>query len=145
MNPWLVESIQAFSFLNCPECDFRSKEENLFAYHAAKHHPLSTAFYEKQIELEQSTIALKTVELLEESCESFDNEYENTISQTQGNLLRGVVNWSGCCSTCDARTKRVPLTTVSVTFFHYFNLKQNTVIKTIVTIYGFQSEKKILD
>ena len=61
-NPWQVDSIKAFSFLNCPECAFRTKEENLFAYHAAKNHPLSTAFFDKQIELEQSTIGLKIVE-----------------------------------------------------------------------------------
>ena len=61
-NPWLVESIQDFSFLNCPECPFRSKEENLFSYHAAKNHPLSTAFFDEQTELEQSRIGLKTVE-----------------------------------------------------------------------------------
>ena len=98
-NPWLVESIQTFSFLNCPECAFRSKEENLFAYHAAKNHPLSAALFDKQIELEQSTIGLKTVEnspdSLEESRESFENEYENINSQTQGNLLKDIVNWSG--------------------------------------------------
>jgi hypothetical protein len=61
-NPWLVDSIKAFSFFNCPECTFRSKEENLFAYHAAKNHPLSNAFFDEQTELEQSTIGLKTVE-----------------------------------------------------------------------------------
>ena len=61
-NPWLVDTIKAFSFLNCPECAFRTKEENLFAYHAARNHPLSTAFFDKQIELEQSTIGLKPVE-----------------------------------------------------------------------------------
>ena len=62
INPWLVDSIKAFLFFNCPECTFRTKEENLFAYHAAKNHALSTAFFDKQIELEQSTIGLKTVE-----------------------------------------------------------------------------------
>ena len=24
-NPWEVETLQAFSFLNCPECSFKSK------------------------------------------------------------------------------------------------------------------------
>ena len=61
-NPWQVDSIKAFSFLNCPECTFRTKEENLFAYHAAKNHPLSSAFYDKQIEREKSSIGLETVE-----------------------------------------------------------------------------------
>ena len=79
-NPWLVDSIKAFSFLNCPECDFRSQEENLFSYHAAKNHPLSSAFYDKKIELEKSSIALKTVERSpadsEKICENFDNDSE---------------------------------------------------------------------
>ena len=61
-NPWRVDSIKAFSFLNCPECVFRTKEENLFAYHAAKNHPLSSAFYDKQIEQEKSSIGWETVE-----------------------------------------------------------------------------------
>ena len=62
INPWLVDSIKAFSFLNCPECTFRTKEENLFGYHAAKNHPLSTTFFDEKTELEQSTIGLKTGE-----------------------------------------------------------------------------------
>ena len=61
-NPWQVDSIKAFSFLNCPECVFRTKEEGIFAYHAAKNHPLSSAFYDKQIEREKSSIDLETVE-----------------------------------------------------------------------------------
>ena len=79
-NPWLVDSISAFSFLNCPECPFRSKEENLFSYHAAKNHPLSSAFYDKKIELEKSTIGMKIVESSPDSekiCESFENDSEN--------------------------------------------------------------------
>ena len=61
-NPWQVDSIKAFSFLNCPECVFRTKEEGIFAYHAAKNHPLSSAFYDKQIEREKSSIDLETVQ-----------------------------------------------------------------------------------
>ena len=26
-NPWQVESILAFTYLNCPECTFKSKDE----------------------------------------------------------------------------------------------------------------------
>ena len=94
-NPWLVDSIRAFSFLNCPECAFRSKEENLFAYHAAKNHPLSTAFFDKQIELEQSTIGLKTVACSpdsEEICESFDNDNEIQDETRQLETNPGPIN-----------------------------------------------------
>ena len=36
-NPWAVQSIQDFYFLKCPECDFDTKEENLFENHAKDH------------------------------------------------------------------------------------------------------------
>ena len=29
-NPWQVESIKAFYYLKCPECQYHTKEENLF-------------------------------------------------------------------------------------------------------------------
>ena len=52
----------------------------------------------------------------------------------RGNLLRGIVNWSGT-------GRSVSLTAVSVTIFHYLNLKQkNIFFKTMLAIYGFHSE-----
>ena len=44
-NPWLVENLQTFSFLNCPECNFKSKENIPFKSHAVKNHPLSSVFF----------------------------------------------------------------------------------------------------
>ena len=58
-NPWKVDSIEAFSFLNCPECMFRTKEENFFGFHAARNHPLSIAFFGKQMEQEQLKIGVQ--------------------------------------------------------------------------------------
>ena len=52
-NPWEVDSIQAFYFLNCPECIFSTKDEYCFQEHALQTHPLSfTLFgkYEKDFE-----------------------------------------------------------------------------------------------
>ena len=46
-NPWLVESIQDFYFLKCPECDYDTKEEYSFQDHAVENHPLSFAFFMK--------------------------------------------------------------------------------------------------
>ena len=46
-NPWLVESIEAFSFLKCPECKFDTKKENFFQVHATENHPLSFVFFGK--------------------------------------------------------------------------------------------------
>ena len=46
-NPWQVESIQAFSCLKCPECDFDTKGENLFENHAKENHPLSLVLFDR--------------------------------------------------------------------------------------------------
>ena len=45
-NPWLVDSAQAFLFLNCPECIFKTKEEKTFECHAVKNHPLSCVLFD---------------------------------------------------------------------------------------------------
>ena len=46
-NPWEAESLQDFSFLNCPECAYKSKEETLFVSHAIDNHPKSIEFINK--------------------------------------------------------------------------------------------------
>ena len=48
-NPWLVNSIEDFYILKCPECEFNIeiKEENSFQYHAVENHPMSFAFFGK--------------------------------------------------------------------------------------------------
>ena len=47
INPWQVDSIQAFYFLKCPECNFTNREESDFQNHAVENHPLSIPFFEK--------------------------------------------------------------------------------------------------
>jgi hypothetical protein len=44
-NPWQVDSIQEFAFLNCPECTFKSKHEDFFQEHATKSHPSSSVLF----------------------------------------------------------------------------------------------------
>ena len=39
-NPWNVSSVQDFTFLNCPECNFKTKEDDLFQCHAVSLHPM---------------------------------------------------------------------------------------------------------
>ena len=74
-NPWAVESLQSFYFLKCPECDFDTKEENLFENHATENHPLSLVLFDqKSVKKDFDTIDIK-----EEPSD-------------QGNLLRGIVN-----------------------------------------------------
>ena len=47
INPWLVESVQVFSRLKCPECVFISKKENIFRDHALVKHPMSFVLFGK--------------------------------------------------------------------------------------------------
>ena len=46
-NPWKVKSIEAFVCLKCPECEFNSKEENVFQDHAVLNHPMSAVLFGK--------------------------------------------------------------------------------------------------
>ena len=45
VNPWVVDSIQAFTFLKCPECIFDTQGMDVFQTHAVENHPLSIAFF----------------------------------------------------------------------------------------------------
>ena len=38
MNPWMVESLEAFQFYNCPECNHCEKQPEDFIQHARLHH-----------------------------------------------------------------------------------------------------------
>ena len=66
-NPWLVENIQAFSFLNCPECAFKVKEVGIFQDHAVRNHPQSSVLFGPNVKSE--FIAVKTEQNSEISVE----------------------------------------------------------------------------
>ena len=44
-NPWLVDSLDAFSYWCCPECVYRSKDTSSFQAHALQNHPQSLALF----------------------------------------------------------------------------------------------------
>ena len=69
-NPWAVESIQAFYFLKCPECDFNTKKENLFENHATEDHPLSFVLFDKK----SAKIDFDTIDIKEEPFSHFDTQ-----------------------------------------------------------------------
>ena len=52
-NPWLVESIEAFYCIKCPECLFDTKEEYEFQDHAIGNHPLSFILFGEQQSFEK--------------------------------------------------------------------------------------------
>ena len=80
LNPWSVDNIEVFSFYCCPECIFRSKEQNFFEAHALQNHDQSIDFFlednyeteEDHIEMdpEISKLKLETKDDLKQSSES---------------------------------------------------------------------------
>ena len=63
-NPWKVDSIQAFSYLKCPECVFNTKKEDIFEDHAIENHPLSLVLFSKtvkeEVEIEDNFASTET-------------------------------------------------------------------------------------
>ena len=63
-NPWLVENIDEFNFLCCPECAYKSKDEVLFETHAIENHPKSSVLFEKAESSEKTAIVKKKPTIL---------------------------------------------------------------------------------
>ena len=56
-NPWQVNSIQAFVYINCPECSFKTKEEGFFQDHAVASHPMCFPLFGRtDIVIEEVTV-----------------------------------------------------------------------------------------
>ena len=70
VNPWKVETVQAFYFLNCPECAFKTKTEDMFKMHAFSNHPLSCILFEKSIKTKVTKEAISDSELEQVAKES---------------------------------------------------------------------------
>ena len=66
INPWLVDSVQVFSCLKCPECVFFSTEDKIFQDHAIKNHSLSFALFGKPTN-EATVFSTKTEIFLEDA------------------------------------------------------------------------------
>ena len=86
-NPWLVDSIQAFSFLNCPECSFKAKDKNFFQGHALQNHPLSFEFFctssKKPTEIDTE---IKKIESKTKDDKTLEQLFENNSKTTNYNV-----------------------------------------------------------
>ena len=58
LNPWLVDTIEAFSFYCCPECTFKSNKPDFFQNHALKNHALSKSLFDNT-NLEEIKVKVK--------------------------------------------------------------------------------------
>merc|ERR1712051_182234 len=77
-NPWQVHSIQAFSYLKCPECTFDTKKEDTFQNHATQNHPLSYVLFTKTIKKEDFedplTLEITSDDMMPDLIENFKSD-----------------------------------------------------------------------
>ena len=75
-NPWAVESIMAFNFFLCPECDFQAKTPPNFENHALENHPRSKKLFDSneipKIKSEHDVIMEKILNEVKEEPYLFD-------------------------------------------------------------------------
>ena len=82
-NPWFVDNVKKFLFLNCPECEFKTKKKNRFHDHAVEIHPSSVLLFNKinendPLELESGA---KYKKLDTENLELEDLQNEETLEE----------------------------------------------------------------
>ena len=78
-NPWSVNNIQEFWFLTCPQCSFKTKEENKFQNHAVENHPQSFELFRNDSKEFEDKLKIVDVE-----------EEVSDVDLDQGNSLRGI-------------------------------------------------------
>ena len=102
VNPWKVDSLEAFTCLKCPECVFFSKEESNFKKHALDHHPLSSEFFE-QLD-SQSALYYKENSIVENiSAEDMSKLSNSTTFSTgfhRAEISDTIVNCENTVDTC---------------------------------------------
>ena len=112
-NPWQVESIQAFVYINCPECSFKTKEEGFFQDHAVASHPNCFALFgrsdiviqevtiedqkpeyyievkadEVPTKLELASALASIEEPIDENTEIFDETSTHSITDSKTNIV----------------------------------------------------------
>ena len=86
-NPWNVDSIEAFTFLKCPECLFDTKEETHFLEHAFENHPMSSVFFGKRLKEEYNSNIEGNESYVEDDYDNFKSENFCIDSNTVSNLV----------------------------------------------------------
>ena len=76
VNPWEVSSVEAFLYYNCPECDVKAKDSDVFMSHALECHELarhSLSQIDQEPVYDQDDIDIKPEISLEEEEEEFED------------------------------------------------------------------------
>ena len=106
-NPWLVESLQAFTFLKCPECIFDSKEEYTFQDHAIENHPLSFVLFGKTFKEEEEIHDTCTLENHIETDDMIENTIVDSLKINEYND-----KFSQSIEARDVRNEQVPVSSI---------------------------------
>ena len=80
MNPWLVESVQSFLYLKCPECvfDTKYKNEEVFQYHALENHSLSNVLFGDMVKVDPISIENQILDSIKIEDHGEYEEYDNS-------------------------------------------------------------------
>ena len=119
-NPWAVESVKDLTFICCPECVFKSKDESIFEEHAVRNHPRSESLFvknksnedmkfneiviEESIKLEEPDEEFETKDCsiqLSPIRESVTQEYENKSREKEINEINQKVTKEDDMKECD--------------------------------------------
>ena len=77
LSPWHVKSLQDFTFICCPECDFKSPDPIPFECHALENHPSSKEFFH----IDKAIVVLDSKVIYKYESEQNLYEDENSFSE----------------------------------------------------------------
>ena len=86
MNPWLVESVNSFLYLKCPECVFDTEyvNEEIFQYHALENHPWSNVLFDNMEKVDPNAIENQILNSIKkenyDEYEAYDYRYNSEIA-----------------------------------------------------------------
>ena len=104
VNPWEVSSVEAFLYYNCPECDVKAKDSDVFMSHALECHELarhSLSQIDQEPVYDQDDIDIKPEISLEEEEEEFEDP------TWEDELDRPIFQCDICVFKCDSSTELV--------------------------------------
>ena len=99
-NPWAVTSFKEFLWYNCPECEFKYKDEEKLYEHAIKNHYKAQKYYNIKNDNMKS-------EIIEANIETFNIENENTCDENIRNYQKINEMKLKCFKTLDIKQLRL--------------------------------------
>ena len=101
-NPWFVESVQDFTYICCPQCIYKTKDESRFQNHAIKNHPQSYVLFHSEIKFEEP--------ICEINVKKGDTSDISAVHEADTSVTQCVTNTTECdtsVTTCDTDVTQV--------------------------------------